>query len=137
MSQPQRTQNQEAVVQGVLGALLPELRALQDAGKERAEQIARMDERQFQMAEQLDKITEVLYGNGKPGIKSDLEEVQRQLAEVAERHEHEEAEKAEKEKLAAEDKADVKKGWRNLTWGIIAAFVALAIDIARDFLLHH
>jgi hypothetical protein len=34
------------------------------------------------MADVLEKITECLYGNGKPGLKADLEEVTRKVTDM-------------------------------------------------------
>ena len=91
--------------------------------------MARIDDRQTQMADVLEKITECMYGNGKPGLKADLEEVTRKVADVEALHQ------AEKEaRLKTEqDTADAKKAevseWRKFRWGIITSFVTTLIDL--------
>jgi hypothetical protein len=130
MTQPNRTQSQEAVVQGVLTVLLPELLALQESGRERAEQMARIDERQTQMADVLEKITECMYGNGKPGLKADLEEVTRKVADVEALHQTEKEARLKTEQDHDEAKKAEVSEWRKFKWGILAAVVMAGLDLA-------
>ena len=113
--------------------LLPELRALQESGRERAEQMARIDERQTQMADVLEKITECLYGNGKPGLKADLEELTRKVADVEALHQTEKERRLKTEQDHADAKNAEVSEWRKFRWGIIATFVTMLIDLVAHY----
>jgi hypothetical protein len=91
--------------------------------------MARIDERQTQMADVLEKITECLYGNGKPGLKADLEEVTRKVADVEALHQTEKEARLKTE----QDHADAKQAevgeWRKFRWGIVAAVAMAGLDL--------
>jgi len=125
MSQPQRTPSQNAVVEGVLQALLPELSKIQDSLSQRAAAIATLQTQMTQVISYQEELKDAIYGNGKPGLKADITDLQKQMAEVDERHTQEEK--------VAQEKAEAKKAevaeWRKFRWGILAAVVIAGLDL--------
>ena len=91
--------------------------------------MARIDERQTQMADVLEKITECLYGNGKPGLKADLEELTRKVADVEALHQTEKERRLKTEQDHAEAKRAEVGEWRKFRWRIITTFVTMLIDL--------
>lgn len=107
------------------------------AGVERNKAIAVVDERQQQVLARLKVVEEAVNGNGKPGLKADIHELSNQVLAINAQHEEEHRMKSEEEKLLAGEKVETRVGFKKFQWGVWAAFIAVAIDVIRDFILKH
>jgi chromosome segregation ATPase len=120
-----RTPAQNAVVEGVLQAILPELSKLQENSAHFAAAIATLQTQMSQVIANQEELKEAVYGNGKPGLKADLTDLQERVGKVEEKHAQEGRLAAEK---AEEKKAEVAE-WRKFRWGILAAVALASLDL--------
>jgi hypothetical protein len=81
---PQRRPAQNAVVEGVLQALLPELSKIQESLAQRAAAIATLQTQMTQIIDNQEEVKNAIYGNGKPGVKADIVDLQQTINEVCE-----------------------------------------------------
>lgn len=88
-----------------------------------AVQAAVMDERIRNIAKKVDKIDEAIFGNGKPGLKTDLERLEPRIKAL---EEHKEGIEKEKKDRAVEN--------RKFVYGLYTLGVGVVIDIVLRLL---
>lgn len=127
----------------ILDILLVETRATRGEVQATAKNIAALEVKITQLAETSIKLEKAIYGNGVPGLRSqvdrvemrvqsleELEGLKEEVDHITERHEAEDKERAE----ASEGRKDDLKRWRDFKWGMLTVASLLILDLLTHFM---
>jgi septin family protein len=97
-------------------------------------QVARLDERMEKAVEIISRLELAVFGNGKPGLRQQVEAQESRLVRIEEQHSiDQEAAAAVESEKAEEEKAE-RSEWRKYKWGMIFFGTTVVIDILMQLL---
>jgi hypothetical protein len=105
--------------------ILDEIRGIRKDMDIVKEGIIRNEEWHETLGKQLECVDQVVYGNGKPGLRAELDALSDRLEPL---------ERDYRERTAVQD--DTQKQLRNLKWGTISAVILLLINWIWNYLIH-
>ena len=124
MGGPTRITNNE-----LLEILLPEIRKTGEKQDQMSERLAVFEERQGKILRSIRKLEEAIYGNGKPGLRADVDALDSRLSYIEQLHYEEKMKREQNEVAVLEAKKAEKSEWRKFRWGLLATGFTVLLDL--------